>query len=62
MAQGHDPHAIEFFAEQQVIGEFLKVGASPAAGIEVETFRMRFHLAASLLEFSPEIITERIAD
>lgn len=62
MAQCHNPHAIEFFVEQQVIGEFFKIGASPAAGIEVESLRMRYHMAAGLLKFSPEIVTERIAD
>lgn len=59
MAQCHDPHSIKCFAEQQVVGKFLKIGASPAAGVEVETLGMRFHLAAELLEFRPEIITER---
>jgi hypothetical protein len=62
MAQCHDPHAIKFFAEQQVIDEFFKIGAPPPAGIEVESLGMSFHLKAYLLEFRPRIVTQRIAD
>ncbi len=61
MAQCYDPHAIEFFVEQQMIGEFFKIGAPPAAGIGVKTFWMGFDLSAGMLEFGPEIVTERIA-
>ena len=58
MAQRHDPHAIEFFVKQQVLGEFFKIGASPAAGIKVEPLGMGFHGMTYLLEFRPEIVTE----
>jgi hypothetical protein len=37
-----------------VIGEFFKIGASPAAGIKVEPLGMGFHLKACLLEFCPK--------
>jgi hypothetical protein len=62
MAQRHDPHTVEFFLKQQVIGKFFEIGASPAAGIKVETLGMSFHLKAGLLEFRLQIVTERIAD
>ena len=53
VAQCHDPHTIGFFVKQQVIGKFFKIGASPAAGIEMKTLGMCFHLMAYLLEFRP---------
>lgn len=62
MAQCHDPHAIELFVEQQMIGKFFKIGASPAAGIEMKTLGMSFHLMAYLFEFRPKIVTQRITD
>jgi hypothetical protein len=62
MAQCHDPHAIEFFVEQQVIGELFQIGASPATGIEVKTLGMRFHMESGLFEFRPKIVTESISD
>jgi hypothetical protein len=51
MAQRHDPHTVEVFVKQQVIGKFFDIGASPAAGIKVETLGKSFHLKAGLLDF-----------
>jgi len=62
VAQRHDSHAIEFLVKQQVIGKLLKIGASPATGIEMMTLRISFHLEADFLKFRPKIVTQRIAD
>ena len=56
MAKRHDPHAIEFFIEEQVIGEFFKIGTTPATRIEMKTLGVCFHLEADSLEFRPKIV------
>ena len=42
VAQRHDSHSIEFFVEQQVIGEFFKIAAPPTTewgqSIRINTF------------------------
>ena len=42
--------------DEQVIGEFFKIGTTPATWIVMKTLRVCFHLEADPLEFRPKIV------
>ena len=62
MPENHDAHTIQFFVEKHMVGKALQIRATPAAGIEMESLRVLFDPDTGILEFSPEIVTQRITD
>lgn len=62
MPENHHADSVQFLIKQQMIGKAFQIRATPAAGIEMESLRVLFDPDTCLLEFPPEIVTQRIAD